>query len=205
MSISTNEPTSICGEPAWDIAQLFPAQGHWSEQEYFHLANSTNRLIEFSDGRIEVLTMPTMTHQLILQFLFGSLDAFTRAGRLGTVMLAGIRVRLSQGKYREPDVLFMLAEHASRMGEQFWDGADLVMEVVSEDRRRDLETKRIECTEAGIPEYWIVDPREARITVLSLEGSSYVVLGEYGKGERAVSRLLSGFSMDVLAALEAKP
>ena len=204
MSISTNEPTSLFGEPAWDIAQLFPAQGHWSEQEYFHLANSTNRLIEFSDGQIEVLTMPTMTHQVILQFLFGSLDAFTRAGRLGTVMFAGIRVRLWQGKYREPDILFMLAEHAHRITEQFWDGADLVMEVVSEDRQHDFEIKRQGYAEAGIPEYWIVDPRDGLITVLGLDGSSYTVLGEFCRGDRAISRLLPGFSVAVAEVFERK-
>ena len=43
---------------------------------------------------------------------------------------------------REPDVLFMLKEHADRIGDDCWEGADLVMEVVSggaEDRRRDLK------------------------------------------------------------------
>jgi Uma2 family endonuclease len=48
-----------------------------------------------------------------------------------------------------------------RVTDEYWEGADLVMEVVSshdEDRRRDLVVKREEYARAGIAEYWIVDP-----------------------------------------------
>ncbi len=41
-------------------------------------------------------------------------------------------MRLWEGKFREPDVVFMPAEHASRITEDYWNGADLVMEVVSD-------------------------------------------------------------------------
>ena len=60
-------------EPTWEIARLFPPQGEWSEGEYFAL--NTNRLIEFSDGRLEFLPMPTIFHQLIMKFIFMQLDS----------------------------------------------------------------------------------------------------------------------------------
>jgi Uma2 family endonuclease len=47
------------------------------------------------------------------------------------------------------------------------------MEVVSEDRVRDFATKRKDYAEARIPEYWIVDPRDRRVTVLTLQGGEY--------------------------------
>lgn len=40
------------GEPTWEIAQLFPLQGEWSEADY--LALQTNRLVELSDGCLDV-------------------------------------------------------------------------------------------------------------------------------------------------------
>ncbi len=113
-------------------------------------------------------------------------------------------VRLPTGKYREPDVLFMLARNAHRMHEQAWDGADLVMEVVSEDRARDLVTKRADYAEAGIPEYWIVDPCIATVSVLVLEGGSYQVRGEFARGQQADSALLPGFAVDVTAVFGPK-
>lgn len=52
------------------IAELLPEQGSWSEADYLWLTNRTNRLIEYTDGYIEVLPMPTRTHQKILRYLF---------------------------------------------------------------------------------------------------------------------------------------
>ncbi len=193
------------GEPTWDIAQLFPAQGTWTEQEYLNL--DTNQLVEFSGGFVEVLPMPKTTHQLIALFLYRLLHAFVSARTLGTVAAAPLSVQLWQGKYREPDVLFMLKEHRSRITEDFWIGADLVMEVVSgsnNDRHRDLVEKREEYARAGISEYWIVDPELGQITVLILAGSDYAVHGVFGLGEQATSRLLPGFAVDVAEVLNTK-
>ncbi len=69
--------------------------------------------------------------------------------------------------------------------------------------RRDLVEKRADYAEAGIPEYWIADPRDAKITVLALEGDAYVEHGVYAHGGSATSRLLAGFAVDVAAVFDA--
>ncbi len=147
--------------------------------------------------------MPTLSHQLISAFLYAWLLNFAAAGNLGMVLYAPIRVRLRPGKYREPNLVFMRSENSARCGESFLDGADLVMEVVSEDRKHDLETKRLEYAQAGIPEYWVVDPKEGRITVHRLDegATSYTEHGAFGRGERAASALLPGFEVVVADAL----
>lgn len=192
-------------EPAWDVARLFPDQGAWSEEDY--LALDTNHLVEFSHGHIEVLPMPTTMHQFVLVYLFDAIRRFANNDKLGTTLIAPLRVRLGVGQIREPDLIFVLSRNAAKIGERFWTGADLVMEVVSpgdEARRRDTEIKRHEYAQAGIAEYWIVDPAEAKITVLTLTGSSYAVHGEFAEGEHASSVLLPGFTVDVSAALAAR-
>ncbi len=202
MSRTTTSRPTRRPEPAWEIAQLFPYQGFWSEDDYLEL--DTNHLVEFTDGYVEVLPMPKTSHQRVVQYLSNLLLAFTSARNLGTVLFAPLRVRLRKNKYREPDVVFMLSEHADRIGEEFWQGADLVMEVVSDDpeaRERDLVKKRRAYASAGIPEYWIVDPQERRITVLKLAGKTYAVHGEYGDGARAESALLEGFGVDASEVL----
>jgi Uma2 family endonuclease len=205
MSTAQSEARPAKGEPAWEVAYLFPAQGTWTETDYLDLPG--NRLVELSDGFLEVLPMPTMSHQMIVAFLFRTLIAFVEPRALGTVLFAALRVRLCKGKFREPDVVFMLAEHAERMGEEYWQGADLVMEVVSgdpKDRKRDLEIKVDEYAQARIAEYWIIDPQEAQITVLRLKGRKYTVHGRFGRGSQAQSALLKGFETDVDAALSGK-
>jgi len=191
------------GQPAWEIATLFPPQGLWSEEEYLDL--ETNRLVEFTDGLVEVLPMPTLSHQKIVAYLHQVLTAFVEAARLGVTVFAPFRMHLPGNLYREPDVLFMLAAHASRAGEEYWEGADLVMEVVSKkDRARDLVRKRRDYAAAGIPEYWVVDPQHGQITVLRLTNGRYTVHGEFKRGTQATSALLKGFTVDVSAALSAK-
>jgi Uma2 family endonuclease len=195
-TLSHLERPSAGGEPAWDIAKLFPAQGHWSVSDYLSL--NGNYLVEYSSGYIEVLTMPTELHQLIVACLYGLLSAFTAKSRAGKVLFAPLRVQLYPGKFREPDIVFMLEKNAARRHNEFWDGADLVMEVVSDDdRRRDLETKRLEYAAAGIAEYWIVDPQKREITVLKLAGEQYEVHGVFKPGQTASSILLPNFTVPV--------
>ena len=195
MVLPTPTPDTTA-ELTWEIAQLFPAQGHWSEEEYLSL--DTNHLIELSQGQLEVLPLPTFSHQRLVAFLYRLLLGFVEDRGLGVVMFAPLPIQLGHGKFREPDLVFMAAEHADRLGEQFWHGADLVMEIVSpDDPERDKVTKRREYAQSGIPEYWIVDPTEASITVLTLQGQEYALHGEFAAGEAASSVLLEGFKVDV--------
>ncbi len=185
-------------EPTWEIAHLFPNQGFWSEGDY--LALETNRLVEFSHGTVEVLPMPTLKHQFVALYLYRLLHRFVNTKALGTVVAAPVQVQLWEGKFREPDVLFMFNQHRHRCYDRYWEGADLVIEVVSggrKDRERDLVTKRAEYAQAGIPEYWIVDPEPETVTVLRLDGESYAVHGVFRRGDVATSVLLNGFTANV--------
>lgn len=82
---------------------------------------------------------------------------------------------------------------------------DLVVEVVSSDKRshvRDYREKRLDYANAGISEYWIVDPKKVQITVLKLVRNRYVEHGIFKKGASATSALLDGFSVDVSAVFK---
>jgi Uma2 family endonuclease len=191
-------------EVAWEIAPLLPHQGEWSEEEYLWLTNRTRRLVEFSDGRIEVLPVPTDTHQAILGYLFQLLSGWLgRTG--GVVRVAGLRVRISERRFREPDLVLLRDADDSRRQDAYWHGADLVVEIVSPDApRRDLVKKRREYAQAGIPEYWIVYPEKETITVLRLEAGKYAEHGLFGRGAMATSALLQGFTVSVDAVLDAE-
>jgi Uma2 family endonuclease len=134
----------------------------------------------------------------VLLFLYRTLWAFVRERNLGTVLAAPLRVRIRPKKYREPDILFMRHEHAHLRGEQFWQGADLVMEIVSpDDPDRDYVKKRADYARLGVAEYWIFDPLRQLITALVLSDKTYTVLGELTPGVWAASKLLDGFNVSV--------
>jgi Uma2 family endonuclease len=184
----------------------FSSQAECSEQDYLSLTDSTNRLIELADGRLEVLPMPTEVHQAIAGFLYHALLAFVTARDLGKVPFPPLRVRVASGKIRQPDVLFLGKQNLHKRHNRVWDGADLVMEVVSDDpkdRVRDYEEKRVEYARGGIAEYWIVDPQKQTVIVYRLEEGQYVVHGEYRTGDAATSALLVGFEIDVAALFAA--
>ena len=144
--------------------------------------------------------MPSFAHQLLVAWLFEVLKTFVRRKGLGVAIFAPMRIQLWTGKYREPDVAFMLKANRGRIHEQHWEGADLVMEVVSpDDPLRDVETKRREYAQAGIPEYWLVNPTTETITVFTLSANAnlYTVHGVHRRGQAATSVLLPGFSVDV--------
>lgn len=201
--MSTGTPKSEAGEPTWEVAALFPTQGNWSVSEYLSL--STNRLVELDNGRLEFLPMPTELHQLIAFYLCSILRNLGNGDPPGLAVMAPFRVRVCASKFREPDVAFMLREHRERRNQRFWDGADLVIEIVSEDEpERDFETKRAEYAKAGIPEYWIVDPRDRTIYVLELADdlAEYLEAGKYTIGDIACSVLLQDFRVEVSSVFD---
>lgn len=185
------------------LADVLPPQGSWTEEQYLVFTDHTDRLIEFTDGRLEPLPMPTDRHQALLGFLFKRFDAAVES-RGGKVRFSGLRLRVRPGKFREPDLLLVLNANDPRRENRFWNGADLALEVVSRDKpSRDLVEKRGDYAEGNVPEYWIVNPEDETITVLRLDEGKYVEAGVYRRGEAAESPLLPGFSVDVSAAFDA--
>lgn len=179
---------------------LYPEQGEWTEDEYLDLTDETNGRVEFTEGRLEFLPMPTWIHEELVRFLFFALHGFVEQNKLGAVYWNGIRVRVRPRKLRLPDVLFVHKDHYAVRHNRVWEGADLVVEVVSDnpkDRARDYEQKLADYAKAGIAEYWIVDPKEQVALVYRLAGEQYAIHGEFKRGQEATSALLAGFAIDV--------
>jgi Uma2 family endonuclease len=194
----------LVGEADGLEIDLLPLQGLWTEEQYLRLTDQTNRFIEFTEGAVDVLPMPTRKHQAISRFLFlAFLASVQRLG--GTVFYAPLRVRVAPGRFREPDLVLLLDVNDPRNQNAFWLGADLVVEIVSPDYvERDTVIKRADYAEAGIPEYWIVDPEEETITVLKLDNGVYIAHGVFHRGQTATSVLLTDFTVSVDAVCDAE-
>ena len=179
------------------LAPLLALQGLWTEAQYLKLTGQCSRLLEFTDGRLEILPMPTRRHQAILQLLFLALHPFVKTLG-GALYVAPLRLRIREGKFREPDLLLVRDANDPRNQDDYWRGADLVAEVVSpDDPGRDLIDKRLDYAEGGISEYWIVNPIDETVTVLVLAGGAYAEHGVFRRGQRADSPVLAGFSVGV--------
>ena len=172
MATVTRLTTTLPSTQDWKdtLEEILPPQGQWSDEEYLVLTDHRNRLVEFTDGFLEVLPMPTDKHQAILGFLYQAFCSFIES-RGGKVRFAPLRLQIRPGKFREPDLLLLLSNSDTRRQNRFWLGADLALEVVSPDKpERDLVEKRGDYAEGRVPEYWIVNPLTETITVLRLRG-----------------------------------
>ena len=121
---------------------------------------------------------PGTLHQKLVGFLFHVLGLFVEFYRLGQVLTAPYEMKTSpDSNAREPDVLFVANEHSDRLVEQRLIGpADLVVEVVSQESfARDRGDKFYEYQEAGVREYWVIDPRPGK------ERADFWVLDERGR------------------------
>lgn len=134
-----------------------------SYQDWLNWEGS-DRQSEWVDGEAIVFMPPTIPHADVAGFVYILLFHFARFFDLGRVMQAPVEVRLAPGVSREPDVLFVARRHLDRITHHRIDGAaDLVVEVVSDDSvTRDRVKKYEEYAAAGIPEYWLFDPRPRR-------------------------------------------
>jgi Uma2 family endonuclease len=204
MASTSNLTTEPPASQEWKdvLEEILPRQGEWTEEQYLVLTDHRNRLIEFTDGILEPLPMPTDEHQSILAFLYRTFFQFVTP-RGGKVLFAPLRLRIRPGKFREPDLLLLLSATDSRRQNRFWLAADLALEVVSAEKpERDLVDKRIDYAEARVPEYWVVNPQAETITVLRLSGDVYEEAGRFVRGDSAASVLLPEFSVAVSAVFD---
>ena len=203
--MSTDPPplhSATIGSPVWAIAGLFPEQGRWSEGDYLSLPG--NRLIELCDGCLQFPPPPTERHQSIVGFVLSEVIRWRTERDGGWVMAGPFPIRTLGGNFRQPDVSFLRAGHSDLRREEYRDGVDWTLEVVSPvEPDRDLVDKRHEYAASGIPEYWIVDPRDRSVLVLRLEGDRYVDVERVTAGTiRSVT--LDGFVVDLDAMFDAE-
>lgn len=181
-------------------------QRDWSEDEFLRLDRSQEpHFFEYEDGRIDFPGWPTLKHQRVLMRIRDRFTEYLEPGRLGEVVFGVCPIRLWRGRWACPDLSLHLCDQLRfAVPSQYFDRASGVAEVLENVpgwRELDTVRKRHDYAKAGIPEYWIVDPEQQRITVLTLDGDSYRVHGEFQPGQQATSVLLPGFQVDVSAAL----
>jgi Uma2 family endonuclease len=189
----------IDARPTWEIAELWPAQGDWSIHDL--IALPTNRLVELSRGVLSILPHPSDTHQGLLAEVADQLKA--AVGPRGKAIVAPFPVRVGRRSVRMPDVVALLDRDDARRGNRYWSGADIVVEIVSrEDPDLDYYKKRRDYARAGIPEYWIVDPKRRLVRQFALDGERYRTVGTFRAGDLPASRVLDGWTFDVAACMK---
>ena len=168
----------------------------WSYAEMLAELPETNLPVELWNGELIMSPAPHPNHQRIVGSFYKMLDQFIAQRKLGEVFISPVDVVLTPRRVVQPDVLFIAR---GRLGivKHCIDGVpDLAMEVISEHSwQRDRIEKKALYEQAGLPEYWIVDPDSETIEVFALAGGVYHLHSRANRGQKAKSKLLPGFGL----------
>ena len=180
---------TILDEPAKRLKMSFEEFLEWADED---------TLAEWVNGKVIMSSPASMIHQEISSFLGDILKLFVQNRNMGKVIEAPFQMKLSNTA-REPDLLFVSENHLDRLKKTYLDGpADMAVEIISpESIGRDRGEKFYEYEQAGIPEYWLIDPekKRAEFYVLNSEGS-YDMIKSGSKG-KFQSQILPDFWLKV--------
>ena len=155
---------------------------------------------ELVDGVLEKMALPSAEHQHfigLLQWLIYSHLVAVRP-RPGIVFFS-VSVALSQFRVAVPDLVYVRMERRHLLQKIIVSGGpDLVVEVLSQDRAKDLVRNRRWYAEAGIPEYWILDPVNDTLTILELAGGQYVERTTLGRNDILTTPTIPGLSVPLV-------
>ncbi|MYC36000.1 MAG: Uma2 family endonuclease [Chloroflexi bacterium] len=154
---------------------------------------------ELDDGVLYIMASGTRDHQfLILQFsrrLDDYLDGFEQSPAHFYHEMTTILSRELQ-RAPEPDIVIVREGRPGILEGRWVEGApDIVVEILSTDRSRDLVRKRRIYAEAGVLEYWPVDPRNDTVIQLELRDGQYVERAVLGADDVLTTPLLPGLSI----------
>jgi Uma2 family endonuclease len=188
-----------------------PAQGAWTYEDYLRLPDDGQRY-EIINGVLYMASAPSYIHQYVVTKIGRYLDEFAEQAELGVVLTAPFDVRLPGNRgVIQPDILFIRTENLPHPSITAFQGVpDLVVEVLSPSTRRYDSSLKLDAYEqAGVKEYWLVDPIAQFVLVYALPqaeagaeaGQEYLLAGEFTAQDELTSPLLPGFRLLVASVL----
>jgi len=165
-------------------------------EDYAALPDERGRY-QLIEGDLFVTPSPSTGHQRVSRNLGLVLAAFVKEHRLGAVFYAPIDVIVSRDTVVVPDIVFLGRDRMHLVSERGIEGGpDLVVEILSpKTRRMDRITKMRLYANAGVREYWLVDPKAQTIEAFALERGAWVLRAALAEREVLTSALLPGLEI----------
>ncbi|MBL1209940.1 Uma2 family endonuclease [Geminocystis sp. GBBB08] len=152
-----------------------------SFEEYLALSGSNDYKCEFVNGELIIMPPASGFHALIMRLVFKLLEQEIERLKLTYLVMPGnVGVRISKNKARIPDLMILSPEQCTEIKSLnsaiIESSPFLVIEIVSKGNSEDdYRYKRSEYATMEIPEYWIIDPFEQKISILLLVAGFYDV------------------------------
>jgi len=169
----------------------------WTYEDYSKLDD--DKRYEIIDGTLIMAPSPTDQHQDWASELHLLLAPFVKNRQIGRLFIAPFDVVLDDENTVQPDLVFVLSSKAGIIRSRGIFGApDLLIEIVSPSSvRKDRYEKKALYARFGVREFWLADPGNHAIEVLTLESGSYKLHCSAEEKGPVNSTVLSGFSFDI--------
>ncbi|MBO9591711.1 MAG: Uma2 family endonuclease [Niabella sp.] len=140
-------------------------------------------LAEVINNVLYMSPAPTFEHQRILAALFTHLNVHISENDLGECVFSPVDVYLGSNNAVQPDIIFIAKENLSIIKEGKGKGPpDLIVEVLSGNKKHDLQLKKNLYETFGVKEYFIVNPADREVVAYYFDGRKFL-LQESKKGK----------------------
>ena len=182
-----------------------PAKRRYTYEELVTEMPETNLPCELWDGELIMSPAPSFYHQKVVLRFYRQLYDWVSSRKLGEVVTGPIDMVLSPHRVTQPDVVFISRDRLGIITKTINGPVDLAAEIISlGNRNRDRIEKRDLYEQYGVREYWLIDPEAQTVEVLHLESGRYQLFTRGTPGQKAASKLLPDFEMDIAALFHAE-
>lgn len=166
-------------------------QGEYTLDDYYALPE--DQRVELIDGVFYEMLAPRSVHQLLCGEIFHRLMMHIRENKGKCIpLISPIDVQLDcdDRTMVEPDVV-VLCDRNKLTEKVIYGAPDFVVEILSPStRRKDISTKLMKYTQAGVREYWVVDPDKKKVVVYDIEHEELPVI--YNFEDKVPVRIMGG-------------
>ena len=181
------------------MATVFEKEARrWTYEEYYRLDDEQR--YEIIDGNLLMAPAPDTWHQNWSRKLFRIVDRFAVNHGLGEVFYAPIDIVLDAENTVQPDLVFVSTAQAAIIQRRAIFGTpDLLVELVSPSTvRRDRYDKKDLYARFGVKEYWIGDPANKALEILTLKERVYRLHCCAEEKGKLNSLVLAGLEFDLI-------
>lgn len=172
---SPSTGASRVGEAA--VPYFAKKQGEYTVEDYYNLPE--DKRFELIDGVIYDMTAPSSPHQLIGGYIYAQFFNHIASKRGGCLpMISPLDVQLDRDDKTmvQPDVV-IICDRGKVIRRCVYGAPDFVLEVLSPStKKKDMVIKLRKYMNAGVREYWMIDPDQKKVIVYDFEHDNYPVI-----------------------------
>ena len=179
-----------------EVYAIPEAKGKATIEDYYAL--SDEKRVELIDGKFYEMTAPSANHQFILAELSALIREYLlHANSKCRVLFAPFEVQLDMDNYTmvQPDLMIVCDRGKYENGIRYHGAPDFIIEIISPSNPgHDYLLKLNKYLNAGVSEYWIVDPIKERVFVYYLKEE--INPDVYTFKDKVKSQLFPGLEID---------